>query len=241
MGHGPQTFLLCICSPGPWNAPASISDPNGSPRAFRSQFELIFYNNTESPQSVSSLHVRGHSPCPPSSSSSSSSFRSSRMRLSRSSRRLPWLRQVATVEPLLMWGLLGCRTVGRWFCFRLLGCAQDVPGTWGSEEEEALRSWSLRPCKTQGAKGLQPWGALEREGAEATGYGAGTTGNSKMKVTGVEATRDPGTWASPDTTGDKTGTKNTEATGAEVSHWGGTTEPLGARPRPVADATGGGY
>lgn len=146
---------------GPRNPPAHLSDPNGSPRAFRSQFELIFYNNTKSPQSVSGVHlplVWGHSLGPPSSPSSlpspsCSSFRSSRMRLSRSSMRPPWLRQVATVEPLLMWGLLGCRTLGRWFCFRLLGCAQDVPGMWGSGEGKVLRPWSLRPPKSLGAKG----------------------------------------------------------------------------------------
>ena len=47
-----------------------------------------------------------------------------------------------------------------------------------------------------------------------------------MKVAGVEATRDPGTWASPETTEDKRGTKDTE-TVAEVTRTQG--EPLSLR------------
>lgn len=62
-----------------------------------------------------------------------------------------------------MWGLLGCRTLGRWFCFRLLGCAQDVPGTWGSGKGGVLRPTGLRSHETLGARGLRLWGIWEGE------------------------------------------------------------------------------
>lgn len=40
-----------------------------------------------------------------------------------------------------------------------------------------------------------------------------------MKVTGVKATGDLGTWASPETSEDKTGTKNTEPHARDHGRW----------------------
>lgn len=56
-------------------------------------------------------------------------------------------------------------------------------------------------------------GAIAMGRSGGGGAWARATGNSEMKVTGIEATTDPGTWALPETTGHKTGTKNTDHRG----------------------------
>lgn len=75
MSHRPLPIvdlLLGALNTGPGNPPANISDPDRSPRAFRSPFELTFYNNTKYPQTVSGLHLHlagvtphAHPPPPP--------------------------------------------------------------------------------------------------------------------------------------------------------------------------------
>lgn len=67
--------------------------------------------------------------------SSSCSRRSSMMISSMSSAKLPWLRQVATVEPVLSWCGLGKITLGKRFLCWLWGCTQWLPGRWGSVDK----------------------------------------------------------------------------------------------------------
>lgn len=61
--------------------------------------------------------------------------------------RLPWLRQVLTVEPELMWMELGLTTRGFLFLWRLRGWTHSVPATWGSgmEVQGQLVGWSQQP------------------------------------------------------------------------------------------------
>lgn len=149
MPHRPPPLWICRASPGLCRQcpgiPCWVSWTwDGFPRALRSQFELIFYTNNKIATDrawFSSASGRGHSPCPPSSSSSSSSsssFRSSRMRLSRSSRSP--LAQAGSHSGATagMWRLLGCRTLGRWFCCSWgahVGRPRHV-GLWGGRGSE---------------------------------------------------------------------------------------------------------
>lgn len=80
-------------------------------------------------------------------SSSDSSSMSSRISSLMLSSRLPWLRHVLTVDPLLMWAGLGYTTRGlRFFCL-LRGCTHSVPGTWGSGWDRHAKwpVWFIQP------------------------------------------------------------------------------------------------
>lgn len=66
--------------------------------------------------------------------------------------------------------------MGRWFCLRLLGWAQEVPGTWGSGGERGS------------GQDLEVWGRVWGPGAAEAGGGAEATAAQNSDVFRVQDT-----------------------------------------------------